>query len=98
MIDGYQITATGTTVTSGSVTARVAIPFDNGGTNVARYCRLQSTGFVHVRQGNSTVNATLNDLLLSPNEALYLITANSTHIAYLELTAGARLNIVAIEC
>jgi hypothetical protein len=98
MIDGYQITATGTTVTSGSVTARVAIPFDNGGVNQARYCRLQTTGFCYVRVGNATVNATTNDLLLSPNEAAYLITANATNIAYLQETASAKLNIVAIEC
>lgn len=92
-----QVAATGVQVTSGATTANVALPNDSGGVRPARWVRLQATGYVYVRPGTSGVAATANDILLSGSEALFLNVAGNTHIAYLQETAAAKLNITPVE-
>ena len=47
--------------------------------------------------GNSSVAATVNDFFLNPNEAVILFTSSNTHIAYLQESPGAKINITALE-
>ena len=90
------VNATGTQVTSGAASAVVAIPNAADG-NRARFLRLQSTGNAYVRPGTSGTTCTVNDILLSPNEALLLNVQGFTHIAHLQETAAAKINLTPLE-
>lgn len=94
--DAITVATTGTTVTSSGTSAAIIVPNAADGTR-ARYCRLQSTGFVYVKLGLSGVAATSNDLLVSPNEGIILASRQFTHLAYLQESVGAKLNIVPVE-
>jgi hypothetical protein len=94
--DLLSVNATGTQVTSSGSSQVVAIPNAADG-NRARFARLQSTGNAYVRPGTSGTTCTVNDILLSPNEALLLNLQGFTHIAYLQETAAAKINISPIE-
>ncbi len=90
------VNAAGTQVTTGASSAAVAIPNAADG-NRARFVRLQSTGNAYVRPGPSGASCTASDILLSPNEALLLNVQGFTHIAYLQETAAAKINITPLE-
>ena len=90
------VAATGTQVTSSGTSQRVAIPVNAAG-RAPKHVRLQCTGNVYVRPGDSTVTATVNDILLSPNYDLGLAVAGFTHIAYLQEAVGAKINITPLE-
>lgn len=92
-----QVAAPGVQVTPGITTASVAIPFDSGGTRLARFVRFQATGYAYVRPGAAAVTATVNDILLSGSEDLILNVSGCTHIAYLQETAAAKINITPVE-
>ena len=92
-----QILGTGVTVVSGAATTSVALPTDNSGVNKARFIRLQATGFVYIRVGNSAVTVTTNDTMISANEAVWLNVTGCTNLAYLQETAGAKLSIAPVE-
>lgn len=92
----YAASVDGVTVTSSGTSANVAIP--NNSANVrARYVRLQVTGNLYVRLGASGVAATTNSMLLSPNFDVILCAQGFTHIAYLQESAGAKLNVTPLE-
>lgn len=63
----------------------------------AKYIRILADGNSYIRLGNSSVTATVNDFYLNPNEGVILFTSSNTHIAYLQQTPGARINVSAIE-
>ena len=90
------VNATGTQVTSGGSSAVVAIPNAADG-NRARFVRVQSTGNAYVRPGTSGTTCTVNDILLSPNESLLLNVQGFTHIAYLQETSAAKINVTPLE-
>ncbi len=90
------VAAAGTTVTTSGSSANVAIPNAADG-NRARFVRVQATGMAHVKPGGSGVACTANDLMVSGSEAVILSVKPFTHIAYLEETTGAKLNIAPIE-
>ena len=94
--DAVTVNAGGTQVTSGAASAVAAIPNDAAGIR-ARVVRLQSTGNAYVRPGFSGTTCTVNDILLSPNESLILNVKPFTHIAYLQETASAKINITPLE-
>jgi hypothetical protein len=91
-----KIAATGLQVTTGGTTAAAAIPNDSSG-NRARWVRLQALANCYVRPGVSTVVATVNDVLLSPNEAVVLDVNGMTHIAHIQEAVGAKFNISPLE-
>lgn len=91
-----QVAATGVQVTSGIATASVAIPTDSAA-RPARYVRLQANGYVYVRPGAAAVAATVSDIMLSGSEELILNVSGCTHIAYLQETAAAKINISPVE-
>jgi hypothetical protein len=94
--DFMSVNATGVQVTSGGTSARVAIP-NNAAGKQAKHVRLQCTGNVYVRPGDASVTCTVNDILLSPNNDVFLDTANFSNIAYLQETAAAKINITPLE-
>jgi hypothetical protein len=94
--DFMSVNATGQQVTSGGTSAVVALPVNAAGKS-PKHVRLQCTGNVYVRPGGAGTTCTVNDILLSPNNDVFLDTANFTHLAYLQETAAAKINITPLE-
>src|SRR5438270_1224762 len=90
------VNAAGSQVTSGAASARVAIPTAADG-NIARHVRVQALATAYVRPCNSSGTATVNDILVTPNEHLILNVQGFTHIAYIQETAAAKINITPLE-
>ncbi len=90
------VAATGTQVTTGAASASAAIPNAADG-GKARRVLLCSPGNCYVRAGASGVTATVNDLLIAANHPIVLNVRGYTHIAYLQETATAKLNITPLE-
>lgn len=92
------VTAVGLQVTAAVASARVAIPVAADG-HIAKFVRLQAlTNYCYIRAGDVTVVATVNDLLLSPNEGIILCVSGMTHIASLrEGAADVKFNITPLE-
>lgn len=87
---------TGTTVTSSSASAQVAIPADATGNNPKRIM-LTATGNVHVKLGTtSAVSAAAGDLMIG-TLPICLDSSGASNIAYLQETAGAKLTIAPVE-
>ncbi|HEX2581237.1 MAG TPA: hypothetical protein VHL08_04605 [Dongiaceae bacterium] len=96
MNNALTIASPGVTVVSAATSASVALPtYANG--SPARYCRLSCTGYLYVKFGIGTVTATTSDILLSPNTPAIFATRQFTALAYLQETAGAKLNVVPVE-
>ena len=88
--------ATGLQVTTGGVSAVAAIPNCANGA-IARYVRVQALANCYIKPGLSGSTCTVNDCLLSPNEAIVLNVNGFTHIAHLQETAAAKFNITPLE-
>lgn len=94
--EAFSTNATGVQVTTGATTASVAIP-NNAAGKLPKHVRLQSTGNCYVRLGGSSVTATVNDILLSPNNHLILTVGGFTNLAYLQEGSAVKLNITPLE-
>jgi len=94
--EAFSVNATGTQVTSSGSSAVVAIPVNAAG-KAPKHVRLQSIGNCYVRPGTSGTTCTTGDILLSPNNHLVLCVQSFTHIAYLQETAAAKINITPLE-
>lgn len=92
----FSVNATGLQVTTAGTSAVAAIPVNAAGRS-PKHVRLQSTGNCYVRPGGAGTTATVNDILLSPNNHLILAVQSFTHIAHLQETAAAKLNITPLE-
>ncbi len=90
------VNATGVQVTSGASSARTAIPAAADG-NTARHVRVQALASAYVRPCNSTGAASANDILVTANEQVILNVQGFTHIAYIQETAAAKINITPLE-
>lgn len=95
MDDAVRVSQVGTQVTTGA-SAVTAIPTMQTGTP-PKYVRLQALANCYVKPGYANSTCTVNDILLSPNEALYLYVAGFTHIASLQESVGAKFNITPLE-
>lgn len=97
MDDFITVTVSGTTVTTGAASARVAIPVASDG-NVPRFIRVAATTESYIRVGNSSVAATTNDTMVQPADCVILqIPAGVTNIAYIQGTATGKVNIMPLE-
>lgn len=95
--DALTVASSGVQVVASATSATVAIPNTADG-NKARYVRIQSTANAYIKPvvgGTST--CTVNDVLLSPNDDVRLSVHQFTHIAYLQETASAKINITPVE-
>ena len=63
----------------------------------ARFVHIQATGNAYIRPGGAGTTCTVNDLLLSPNMFVRLNVQGFTHIAYIQETAAAKINITPLE-
>lgn len=90
------VAATGVQVTTGVTSATTAIPANSVG-DVPKHVRVQAIQNCYIRPGGASTVCTVNDLLLSPNEAVVLSVAGYTHIAHLQEANGARFNITPLE-
>ncbi len=96
MSSALSITQTGTTVTTGAASANVAIPNTAGGVP-PKYIRIAASAESYVRVGGATVAATANDILVQPADSIILATFGLTHVAYIQGTGPARVNIIPVE-
>lgn len=96
MDDAVRVFNVGTQVTTGGASSATAIPTLLGG-GAPKYVRLQALANCYVKPGLANVTCTVNDILLSPNEALYLYVAGFTHIGALQESVGAKFNITPLE-
>ncbi len=89
----------GTQVTSGASSANVAIPTTASG-KTARFVAVQTVGatFAYVKFGpTNTVAASANDFPISSNELRIFDVAGQSFMAYVQETAGAKINLCPIE-
>ena len=90
------VAAVGFTAATGASTARTAIPADSAG-NLPRYIRVAGINECYVKTGNSSVNATGNDMLIQPADSAILTVNGATHIAYIQGTSAGKVNVVPLE-
>lgn len=94
--DYLNVQATGIQVTTGAASAQTALPNNSNGTK-PKFVRLQALANCYVRAGQTGVVATVNDLLLSPNEAVILNVTGCGFIAAIQETAAAKFNITPLD-
>lgn len=91
------IVATGVSAATGASSARSTIPTDASG-NKPKYIRVSGRNECYVKVGDSTVTATVNDILVQPADSVILqVTTGHTHIAYIQGTAAGSVNVVPLE-
>jgi hypothetical protein len=88
---------TGTTVTSGASTANTALPTNSDGQNPNFVMLSCVSGNVHVKLGGSGVTATANDLMIGITPVVLFTKGCGGYIAYIQETAGSKLNIAPVE-
>jgi len=92
----FQNGAAGALVTSGGSSAEVAIP-NNGDGATARYVRIAATGTCHVKPVLTGTDATTNDILVGPGDAVFLNVQGYTHIAYIQQASASKIVITPVE-
>lgn len=96
MDDAKHIQAVGVTITTSGTSARGAIT-NNGSGEKPRYVRVQSSAFAYIKFGDSSVTATTNDALLSPNEPEVFVVSGNTHIAAIQQASAGVVNVTPLE-
>lgn len=97
--NAFTYNGNGVQVTSGAASAIVAIPNTADG-NKARYVLLVCpTGYVYVKPVITSGAATANDIPIVSTGSTEIIisTKQYTHIAYIQGSAAAPLNIIPLE-
>jgi hypothetical protein len=95
--DYYTVAATGVSVTTSGVTARVALPVNAAGLP-AKYVRIQAVSApASFRLGDVTVTATTNDFVVSPNESVTVSAYGYAYIAYISQGSATSLNVTPLE-
>jgi hypothetical protein len=92
MDDGISIFTTGSTITTGAASARVAIPVDSSG-NLPRYIRITAINPCFIKLGDSTVVAASGDAMVQPADALILAVNGATNIAAIQQAAAGLVQI-----
>jgi hypothetical protein len=98
-IDSISVGAAGTTVTSGATSANLAIPAaaDGARARAVLVTCLSAAGAAYVKPGTSAVAATANDLPVTFGAPVKLWVKPFTHIAYLQESAAAKLQVQPLE-
>lgn len=94
--DFVSVNAVGLQVTTGAASAVAAIPVNAAG-KAPKHVRVQAIANCYVKPSLSGGTCTVNDILLSPNEALILDVNGFTHIAHLQESVAAKFNITPLE-
>lgn len=93
------VAATGTQVTSGSSSARTAVPNANDGNPARRVLVTVATasGLAYVKPGTSSVMASADDLCVNYGHPIILNTRGCADIAYLQGTTADKINFTPLE-
>ena len=96
--DGYvTITASGAVITSGAVSAQIAIPNASSGEK-PRYIRVASSAAASIRLGKTTVTATTADTQVQPGDAVTMqVPLGLDVIAVIQVAAAGQVQISALE-
>jgi len=95
-VDSISVFATGSTISTGAASSRVAIPVDSSGT-APRYIKLTSTQACYCKLGNSSVTAVAGDLMVQPSDSQVVKVNGATHVAALQVTSGGVLQISPLD-
>lgn len=91
-----KITQPGISITSGAASsAAQTIPNSASGTR-AKFVRVIGSTLGHIKFGDSTVVATVNDMLVSSNPCYYDV-GGLTSFAVIERTAACVINVVPVD-
>lgn len=98
-MSGYclSVLAVGVTATTAGTSASFALPTTSAGTAprlIYAVCRAGMSA--HVKIGTSAVAATANDLLVT-DSPIVLAVGSATHIAHIQSTTAAVLNVTPLE-
>ena len=97
--DAFTYVGNGVQVTSGAASATQAIPLTANGIK-ARYCLcICPVGYLYIKPVITSGSATVNDVPVVSTGTIGVIlnTTQFTHIAYIQGSAAAPLNIIPIE-
>ena len=89
----------GAQVVAGAATANVAIPATTSG-KTARFVAVQTVGatYAYIKFGpTNTVTASVSDFPISSNELRIFDVSGQSFMAYIQETAGAKVNLCPIE-
>jgi hypothetical protein len=89
----------GTQVTAGAASAAVALPVTDSG-KTARFVAVQTVGttYAYVKFGpTNSVTASANDFPVSSNELRIFDVSGQSFMAYVQESAGAKINLCPIE-
>lgn len=92
-----KVSGTGTTTTTGAASsAAISLPADSSG-RAARFVRVVADTVASIAFGLSGVaDATANDTMVT-NEPTIFNVAGWTHYKVIQVTAGAKINVVALD-
>ena len=96
--DAYRVINTGTTAGATTSSSRTTLPVTGNGPNSnPSFVRVLPEAAAYIRFGDSTVVATLNDVLVQPNMAEVFAVRGCTHVAVITRSGTANVNVVPIE-
>ena len=97
--DAYpQIKAVGVTQGATTTSSRVALPVTlNQASANPRFVRVLCEANAYIKFGDSTVTATLNDILISPNMPEVFNVAGCSNIAVITRTGTSNISITPLE-
>lgn len=97
--NSLKIVKDGLSLTSGATSTTVALPTNNAGkaATIIRVSCPNSSHYAFVLPGNSTVVATAASVAIGNFSEVILDTTGCTHIAYLQGSAAAIVNISPVE-
>jgi hypothetical protein len=91
------VTAVGFSAATGAASARSAIPVDGSG-NKPNYVRVAARNECYFKIGDSSVTATVNDVLVQNADAVIIqVPKAATHIAYIQGTAAGQINVAPLD-
>jgi hypothetical protein len=91
------VTVTGVSAATGAASARSAIPVDGSG-NKPNYLRIAARSECYIKIGDSSVSATLNDILVQNADSIIIqVPKAATHVAYIQGTAAGQVNITPLD-
>lgn len=93
-----RITKPGINIVAVTTSAARTLPLNEAG-ETPRVIKIQAeTSFAFVKLGSdAALSATLNDILVTPNEALYLNTRGMANIAAITRAATTQISVVPVE-
>jgi hypothetical protein len=102
--DAYRILSVGTTLALTTSSSRGALPTTAEVTDATagssarpRFVRVLPEAACYIKFGDSTVAATLNDILVTPNMPEVFAVRGCTHVAGLTRSGTANLNVTPID-